>query len=123
MATPESNLLKINANTQRIDELISKSREPQQLPTITALDNSAVVVVQNQNELVKGMPVLDFLYVLLAQIGMINVNSNKLQGGDYVFGKKAGINSGELIVGWQLKAGVTNPTSNDDFEKPYGFRQ
>jgi len=123
VATPESNLLKINANTQRIDELISKSREPQQLPTITALDNSAVVVVQNQNELVKGMPVLDFLYVLLAQIGMINVNSNKLQGGDYVFGKKAGINSGELIVGWQLKAGVTNPTSNDDFEKPYGFRQ
>jgi len=52
---------------------------------------------------------------------MVEINSVGSKLGLYCFGKKAGINGGNLIVGW--KSTVANPTSDADFETPYGLAQ
>tara|TARA_R110002012_G_scaffold214249_1_gene385366 strand:+ start:96 stop:776 length:681 start_codon:yes stop_codon:yes gene_type:complete len=54
---------------------------------------------------------------------MVDINSSGSKEGLYVFGVKAGINDGNLIIGWKVKSGVTNPTSDADFETPYGYSQ
>lgn len=54
---------------------------------------------------------------------MVDINSAGSKAGLYVFGHKAGINDGNLIVGWKVKAGVDTPTSESDFETPFGLGQ
>lgn len=57
----------------------------------------------------------------------IDVNSPGDISGKYVYGTptgtRASINNGNLIMGWKVKPNTPNPTSNSDFETPYGFSQ
>jgi hypothetical protein len=51
---------------------------------------------------------------------MVDINSAIPKNGLYVFGIKAGINGGNLIIGWRVNAGVSDPTSDADFDV-FGF--
>ena len=51
----------------------------------------------------------------------LDVNSSLDLTNKYVFGKKAGINNGDLILGW--KSIVPTPTTDADFELPLGISQ
>lgn len=51
----------------------------------------------------------------------VEVNASIDLTGKYVFGKKAGINGGNLILGW--KSTVATPVSDNDFELPLGISQ
>lgn len=121
MATPESNKLEIDTLKSQIGELLSKSFQPKDGTATTVLNNAALVPVQNPGESVRFITALEFLFLMLKQIGMVDVNAAGDKTNALCFGKKAGINEGNLIVGW--KSLVANPTSDSDFETPFGFSQ
>lgn len=57
----------------------------------------------------------------------IDVNSPGDISQKYVYGigigARSSINNGKLISGWKVKPNTPNPTSDSDFETPYGFSQ
>ena len=121
MATVESNKLEIDQLKTQLAEILSKSVEPKDGDATAVLNNSALVPVQNPGENVKFITALEFLFLMLKQIGMMEINATGDKTNTYCFGKKAGINDGNLIIGW--KSTVANPTSDSDFETPYGYSQ
>lgn len=55
-------------------------------------------------------------------LGWLDINSSGDLTGKYLYGKgtgsRASINDGRGVYGW--KSNVSNPTSDNDFEKPLG---
>lgn len=121
MANPASNKVEIDLLKTQIAELLSKSAQPKDGVSATVVQNNAKVPIQNPGENVTFIDALPFLFLLLKQIGMVDVNATGDKTNVICFGKKAGINEGNLIVGW--KSLVADPTSNSDFETPYGLGQ
>lgn len=116
MATTQSNKLEIDQLRSDLDLLMSKSVQPKDGDSTAVLNTGALVPVQNPGENVKFITALEFLFLMLKQIGMVDINSTGDKAGAHVFGIKAGVNEGNLLIGAKVKAGVSEPTSDTDFD-------
>ena len=61
------------------------------------------------------------VYDTICPGAILPIDSPIKKAGDYLYGVDPNINGGSLFMGWKSK--VDNPTSDNDFETPYGFSQ
>lgn len=130
MATPQSNELLIKQLRTEFDQLkldfdtlLANSTEPKDGTATTTVDLDTLIPVQNDGEDVQFITLKNAFAIMLKSLSVLNVESDVDLAGSWVFGKKTGINGGELIGFWHVDDAVSLPTSDDDFDTPFGFSQ
>lgn len=127
MATLQSLQLEVDNLKQQLSELLSNSREPKDITITSTVDEDGYVVIQNTGQDVQVITPKNLFFQMLKSLGMVDINSNGDMSGATVFGIPTGarssINNGNLIMGWRVLPNVPDPTTDNDFETPYGLGQ
>lgn len=89
------------------------------MATLTEVDDRSR---DNRNEIISLKAVVDAILANTVPLEWLDVNSTGDLTGKYLYGlptgDRASINDGNKIYGW--KSTVADPTSDSDFETPFG---
>jgi len=107
-----------DALQQQMTDLLSNSREIEELPVATVLDTTDRIAIQKINGQTEYATRSQFLTLLASQIRRIDDDplKNEVDGvGQIAIGKKTGIADGQYFIGITTNA---NPTTDAHFEQP-----
>lgn len=96
--SPSQIEIEISTLKTQMSQLLSRSTQPKDGVQATAVDNNALIPIQNPGEAVTFVTAIVFLKGILSSIGFTDINSDPPVGA-YYFGEKAGIKEGRFTIG------------------------